>query len=132
MGLGQDLRRPGRALLGLPVEKLLGRLAGLVDHPGSLGLRFFCAGDALLLDGLELGLHLIGVLDAGCDLLLALVEGGENRLEREFPEDESDDREVDDLGEEKRPAQAEFTHDLRDPGGRLGGSRLGAWRGLGE
>src|ERR1022692_2185315 len=98
----------------------------LVDDPRRLELRPPGACHALLLDGIKLGLHLLGVLEAGGYLLLALVEHREHRLECEPPEEEGDNGEVQYLRQEKGPAEAEFLGDLCDAacglpvGGRIG------------
>jgi hypothetical protein len=54
--------------LGLLVEELLGGLAGVLDDPGGFGVGLLHEGGALDLRGGELGLHLLGVLEAGADL----------------------------------------------------------------
>ena len=105
--------------LGLLVEEVLRGLAGLVDDAGGLDLRALGAGGAFFLRGGELGLHLVGVAQAGRDFRLALIERGEDGLEREFPEDESDDGKAEDLREDERHADAEIVRDLRDAAGGL-------------
>ena len=105
--LGEEVVGALGGLLLLLVGEFLRGLLRLGDNLLALQLGLLQLGGARLLGGLELGLHLLGVFEAGVDLLLALLDRRHDGLEGEPPEQESDDREVDDLGEKERDADAE-------------------------
>jgi hypothetical protein len=90
---------------------------------------FLEAGGALGLHGLELGLHLVGVLQAGVDLARPQVHGREDRLDGEVVEDRGEDQEADRLDQDDINLQAEF---LRGANFRGGGEEQGQRHGVGK
>ena len=112
--LRDQIVRSHRCVLRLPVEKLFRRLAGILDEPGGFGMGVLDDGGGFLLGGRELRLHFVRIFQAGGDLLLTLVQGGDHRLESEFPQHERDDREAEDLSQDERQADAEILRDLRN------------------
>ncbi len=90
---------------------------------------------ALELGLLQLRTHVGGVLEAGLDLLLAILDGCHDGLEGKAPQQERDDREIDNLRQQELRLDAEGIKDLRDGVGGLGmrGRRFdGVTRGLSD
>jgi len=93
-------------------------------------VRFLEHLHGLGLSSVELRLHLGRVFQAGVDRLLARLDIGQHGLEREPPEQESDDRKIDNLGHKKGPGDAEVGKQFGDAAG--GGFTVRFDRDLGD
>jgi len=117
--LGDQLVGTDGGVLLLLVEELLGSLARFFDEPGALKLGLLDDGGAFLLGLCEQGLRFLGIPKARLDLPLAVLHGGEHRLEGEPPEEDRHDGKTQDLREEEGQIDAEIRQELRHRRGFL-------------
>ncbi len=117
LGFYKELVGSARRFLCLFIEEFLGRLARFIDDARGLELRLLDDGAAFLLRGGELGLHLVRISEAGRNFLLTLVESRDDGLERELPEYERNNAEIQDLRQKEWPADAELLGDFGQAAG---------------